>query len=205
MEMVKGGRQLVVLDDLVLDVASFVNFHPGGSFVVRHNIGRDISKYFHGAYSLENIGRNQVKNYLHSTEARRICNQLVIGKLIETAPNQLVKVDGIERDSNKTGSCKTIRFKKLQSQEDSGITDDDGAANLIQEVDMSKYACALVDHTQIGRHYLVKSSSHSKTLGGPAPQGSFDGRKHGIKRHYTEAFAMRQNVYDSLLKIGRDF
>lgn len=85
--MVKKGQQLVVLDDLILDVSSFMNFHPGGRFVIKHNVGRDISKYFHGAYSLENIGRNQVHNYLHSTEARRICNQLVIGKLIETAPN----------------------------------------------------------------------------------------------------------------------
>lgn len=50
-----------------------------------------------------------------------------------------MKVDGIERDSNKTGSCKTIRFKKVQLEANSGMTEEDGAANLIQEVDMSAY------------------------------------------------------------------
>ena len=27
--------------------------HPGGKFVIEHNIGRDISKFFFGGYSLE--------------------------------------------------------------------------------------------------------------------------------------------------------
>ena len=54
---VKEGRKLVILDELVLDVASFISHHPGGQFVLKHNIGRDISKFFHGGYSLEgNLG-----------------------------------------------------------------------------------------------------------------------------------------------------
>jgi cytochrome b involved in lipid metabolism len=28
--------------------------HPGGKFVVEANIGRDISKFFYGGYSMEN-------------------------------------------------------------------------------------------------------------------------------------------------------
>ena len=33
----------------------------------------------------------------------------------------------------------------------------------------------------------------------------FDFKKHGIKRHYTECFSMRKDVYDSLMQIGRNF
>lgn len=113
-------------------------------------------------------------------------------------------VDGSERDSNKNGSCKTIRFKRVEPPRQDN-QEDSSNINLIEECDMSAYTCSLIDHTQIGRHYLVKSSSHPKTLGGPAPDGVFDESKHGIKRHYTECFAMRQDVYDSIIKIGRDF
>jgi cytochrome b involved in lipid metabolism len=27
--------------------------HPGGKFVIEHNIGRDVSKFFYGGYSLD--------------------------------------------------------------------------------------------------------------------------------------------------------
>lgn len=56
-DLVNHGRKLVILDELVLDIESFVKHHPGGRFVLNHNIGRDISKFFHGGYSLEgNLG-----------------------------------------------------------------------------------------------------------------------------------------------------
>jgi delta8-fatty-acid desaturase len=47
-ELVADGHKLVILDELVLDVGSWVSRHPGGRFVIKQNIGRDISKYFHG-------------------------------------------------------------------------------------------------------------------------------------------------------------
>ena len=48
---------LMLLDNLVLNVSEFINQHPGGRFLIRHNIGHDISKYFYGGYCLEgNLG-----------------------------------------------------------------------------------------------------------------------------------------------------
>jgi cytochrome b involved in lipid metabolism len=44
---------LVLLDNLVLNVGEFMNQHPGGRFLIRHNIGHDVSKYFYGGYCLE--------------------------------------------------------------------------------------------------------------------------------------------------------
>ena len=49
----KDQRKLVILDDLVLDVTLFAQNHPGGRFLLDRNVGRDISKYFHGGYSFE--------------------------------------------------------------------------------------------------------------------------------------------------------
>ena len=78
---VHEGRKLVILDELVLDVASFISYHPGGQFVLKHNIGRDISKFFHGGYSLEgNLGPKPASGYKHSNYARMIVNSLIIAQ-----------------------------------------------------------------------------------------------------------------------------
>ena len=52
-QQITNGRKLVILDDLVLDVIKFADEHPGGKFLLTHNTGRDISKFFFGGYSLE--------------------------------------------------------------------------------------------------------------------------------------------------------
>lgn len=50
---IKAGKKLVVLNDMVLDITKFIDYHPGGKFVLNINSGRDISKFFYGGYSLE--------------------------------------------------------------------------------------------------------------------------------------------------------
>lgn len=78
---VNEGRKFVVLDELVLDVASFISHHPGGQFVLKHNIGRDVSKFFHGGYSLEgNLGTKPASGHKHSNYARMIVNSLIIAQ-----------------------------------------------------------------------------------------------------------------------------
>ena len=52
-QRISDGEKLLILDDLVLDVKGFEKEHPGGRFMISHNIGRDISKFYHGGYSLE--------------------------------------------------------------------------------------------------------------------------------------------------------
>ena len=48
--LVKQGSPLVVFDNLVLHLNGFDHIHPGGKFNLRHNLGRDISKFFYGGY-----------------------------------------------------------------------------------------------------------------------------------------------------------
>ena len=70
------GEALVILDEYVLDVGEFMHKHPGGRFVLKHNIGRDISKYFYGGYTLDgNTNRkNPRAGVVHSNVARKIVN-----------------------------------------------------------------------------------------------------------------------------------
>lgn len=76
----KGGRKLVLLNELVLDISEFINYHPGGRFVLKTNTGRDISKYFYGGYCLEdNQGARPGEGYNHSNYARMIVEGLIVG------------------------------------------------------------------------------------------------------------------------------
>ena len=52
---VEGGEKLIVLDDVVLDVSAYMKHHPGGQFVLEHLVGKDVSKFFYGGYSLDSV------------------------------------------------------------------------------------------------------------------------------------------------------
>lgn len=57
----------------------FAQWHPGGMFVLQHNIGRDISKFFYGGYVLEdNLSGPSPKGYNHSEVAKRIVRKLTV-------------------------------------------------------------------------------------------------------------------------------
>ena len=64
-------KKLVILDNLILDVGDYMDNHPGGKFLLEHNIGRDISKFFYGGYGLDGnvLASGSLKN-THSNVAR---------------------------------------------------------------------------------------------------------------------------------------
>lgn len=48
--------------------------------MIKHNIGRDISKFFYGGYSMEgNLGGRPASGHVHTNYARMIVNDLIIG------------------------------------------------------------------------------------------------------------------------------
>jgi cytochrome b involved in lipid metabolism len=49
--------------------------HPGGRFSLDHNIGKDVSKFFYGGYSMEN--ESGLAPHTHSNDARKALNTLV--------------------------------------------------------------------------------------------------------------------------------
>lgn len=77
-EALRSGEKLVILDNLVLDVKEFINHHPGGRFVIRQNVGQDVSKYFFGGYNLEDNLDGVTLGHRHTNYAALIVNDLVI-------------------------------------------------------------------------------------------------------------------------------
>lgn len=73
----------MIIDEVVVDVGPYIQHHPGGRFVLRHNIGNNVSKFFHGSYSLEGnlVPGGPDRRVVHSNYARKIVNQLVIAQL----------------------------------------------------------------------------------------------------------------------------
>jgi len=82
---VRGGKQLCVLDDLVLNVGRYASRHPGGKFLIDATVGRDVSKYFYGGYKMENSKSNRDAPYRHSMMARKCIPGLVYARLNEKA------------------------------------------------------------------------------------------------------------------------
>lgn len=76
---VKKGQQLVILNNYILDVSEYQYNHPGGNFLISYNIGRDISKFFYGAYKIENKKKG-AKSHNHSHLSNKIVNTLIIGR-----------------------------------------------------------------------------------------------------------------------------
>ncbi len=80
----KQRKQLVLLDDLILDVSSYKFDHPGGMFLLQSLIGKDISKYFHGGYTYENYIADKT-THTHSPLAYNYAlKRLAIGRLRKT-------------------------------------------------------------------------------------------------------------------------
>ena len=73
-----GREKLVVFDDFVLEVASYMDSHPGGKYLLEANIGRDISKFFYGAYALN---KSFAAFNHHSNSNYALLNSLRIGRL----------------------------------------------------------------------------------------------------------------------------
>ena len=77
-EKLRQGMKLVLLDDLVLDVSNFIGQHPGGEEVITRNIGRDVSKYYYGGYSM---GKGFYP-YAHTKAANLIARGLAKYRLV---------------------------------------------------------------------------------------------------------------------------
>jgi len=72
-QRVCDGAQLVLYQDMVLDVKSFLEYHPGGQFVIKKRIGYDITNLFNGSsyYGKTKEFFNEM-GHIHSNQARLI-------------------------------------------------------------------------------------------------------------------------------------
>ena len=69
----------MIIDQHVAKIGRYEEFHPGGVFTLRKNYGRDISKYFIGAYKLVNTAEQKLLN--RSATAVSQTNNMLVATL----------------------------------------------------------------------------------------------------------------------------
>lgn len=168
-EEIAKGTRLVLIDDIVLDVGDFVDQHPGGRFLISHNIGRDISKFFYGGYSLEDnlSGSGPAQGHAHSTYARKIVNNLAIARYqpeIEVNTTSCRVRNDLCSQVNR--DVKTI---VLESVEKKG--------------NVTNFKSYFNNWEYLGQHFLVRSGTGISS----------------ITRHYTICNAMRPDIYQAYI------
>lgn len=107
--------------------------------MLQHNIGRDISKFFHGGYSLENnLGPNPAKGYTHSALARIVVNDLAVAVYEPKCEAEVVQCRvASELCQNVNATTKTIVFETVNKQK------------------VSQWRNYQDDLSFLGKHYLV--------------------------------------------------
>lgn len=72
------------MDNQVVEIGEYDHFHPGGIFTLKKNYGRDISKFFIGAYKLVNDDKDLTKSdpfWNHSAGAVTQVNSMFVASL----------------------------------------------------------------------------------------------------------------------------
>ncbi|CDW82462.1 cytochrome b5-like heme steroid binding domain containing protein [Stylonychia lemnae] len=104
-QLISLGRQLVILEEKILDLESFLDNHPGGRNFLKINIGKDITKYFYGAFNFLNKNLTE-QRVTHSLLGHQLAGQLAIGKLENSYPEeypvQIVYISPLMGQNTKT-------------------------------------------------------------------------------------------------------
>ena len=172
---------------MVIDIGPYAYAHPGGAFLLEHNVGRDISKFIYGAYALDGNGNDpsgETERHAHSNIARKIANRHAIAAL---------KKDAVRWNTGRADRATT--YFKIDSSK-SRIINDTTQTFCFSALDgkaipgLKHYSASLKD---LGRHY------HIVHLGQ-------DGRpfKHNnaiVRRQYTTTNCLEPRHYDHLLEL----
>ena len=78
------SKNLVVLDNKVIDLKNFAKFHPGGHYLIQKNLGTDVSRYFYGVYGMN----KHFKAHKHSLYNWNWLEKRVVGVMSENLDMQ---------------------------------------------------------------------------------------------------------------------
>lgn len=81
----KERKALLIVNDWVIDVTEFQDYHPGGNMLMNTYIGRDVSYLFPGPKARDFSAKElrNPRNHMHSNYALKICEELALGPLVE--------------------------------------------------------------------------------------------------------------------------
>jgi len=162
------------LDDLVLDVSEFAKWHPGGKFVLEHNKGRDISKFFYGGYNLEgNLTGNPPPGYNHSNYARKIVNGLIVAQFdsrdLQAQATRVKLVETHEQNS----STSTIILRNTSNLPVPGFKSYFPGINTIGK----HFLVRSLHNKRVHRHYTIANSMRPDFYGALLNSLNGSGRK----------------------------
>ena len=144
----KNEKKLALFDHYVIDLDSYSFDHPGGKYVLDECIGKEIGKYFYGAYSLD----NNIPVHKHSFMAGKILIKIAVAKLIQ--PDDIRKIVQI-KSRRKRGNTSTVLFKVAAKEEIS--------PNMFRvkfKNPNKRFKILVSGISTFGRHFLVNSSKN---------------------------------------------
>ncbi|CAI2386799.1 unnamed protein product [Moneuplotes crassus] len=170
-EVLNSKRKLAIFDQYVVDFGLYQYDHPGGKYVLDECEGKEIGKYFYGAYSLD----DNMKAYKHSFVAGKIMKKLAIAKLkipedikdmvTHSSDNKEIQIDHSHELYDK-------HFKVTQKEEIFK-----GVYRVTFSNDDNQYKVLIPGTNTFGRHYLVHSESQK------------------VSRYYTICNTMNSEIY----------
>ena len=175
---VENGTKLFILDNFVLDLTSYIHQHPGGAFLLDQTIGRDISKFFYGGYTLD--GNTMVKPgstnpalHVHSNVARKI----VLKHIVAVIWSNEIDCANFKIDHTQTNDVNSFTKSFVLK-----VCDESKSHNLRDYFS---------DPATLGQHFTVVGLDSSGKM--------LQEKSRSVRRHYTIANAMKQPVYTNLV------
>lgn len=135
----RQNHTLVIIDNIVLDVHNYLDHHPGGKFLLKKNVGRDISKFFYGGYQMIN-DKPAFSAHAHSYHAMKVAKSMLLGFLSEH-PANLVETVIINRNAVNAADF-SFCFQTVDKKANPGFRHWHS------------------DLSMLGKHYLVLNSAH---------------------------------------------
>lgn len=109
--MVAHGRKVLIMNELVLDVENYIPMHPGGRFVIEKNLGRDISKFYYGGYSI--LSDFSISVHVHSRQADVQVYGMIIGHIRDQEKGCQVHEVQIAKKIQHTADTASFKFETV--------------------------------------------------------------------------------------------
>jgi len=174
-QFIKEGKKYVLYNNYVLNVSWFRFEHPGTSYAIDSNIGKDIGKFFYGAYTMENY----VGPHTHSYVASKILIKLACAKIANPKEGVIIIDEHVESENN------TV---KNPAQNPGNIFKVKEKSELIHNIfriklgnNIAKIKCFYPGLELAGRSYIVNSIQNQ------------------VCRYYTICNCMNTKFYDTYI------
>ena len=175
---VRKGETLCILDNLVLNLQPYFHQHPGGAFLLTQTVGRDISKFFYGGYTLDGNGGKPGSNkkvHAHTNVARKVAIQHVVA---------FIGCSSVNEDKYRINHEHTMQINKWTNSFVFKSTSPTPMGTSIQNF----YS----DLSMLGKHFTIVSWQDGEA---PIREGK---RQIILRRHYTICNVMRKQFYAAL-------